>query len=63
MRFADVAPAGGDAEHAAAIGEDARAVALGAGVENLYLRIGGGFIETLDLGAVRNRRRDSRSPP
>ena len=40
LRLADIAAARGDAEHAAAIGKDSRAVALGAGMEDLHVGIG-----------------------
>src|SRR5262245_45945621 len=48
----DARSARGDAEHATAIGENARAIAPGAGVEDLNIRVGPRSIEALDLGAL-----------
>src|SRR5262245_15349656 len=52
LRLANVAAAGGDVEHAAAIGKDAVAVAPGAGMENLHAGDTRGLGEALDLRSL-----------
>ena len=49
LRLADVAALRSDAENASAIGEDAGAVAPGAGMEDLHIGIARGVVETFDL--------------
>src|ERR1700730_17007906 len=50
-RLADIRAPRGDAEHAPAIGKQKVAVALGAGMEDLDVWIGGSGREGSDLGA------------
>ena len=53
LRLGDVLAARGDAQHAAAISQDSRAVAPRAGMKDLHVGIGAGLVEPLDLGAFR----------
>ena len=63
LRLGHRAPERRDAEHATAGGNEAFAVALRAGVEDLHILHAAGRVETADLGSLRIVARDSPWPP